>query len=99
MEVHLYVFPLSFNPTALRKAKIVYNFGLSECNRIKEDKFSYFLYFILLEQRICSPLWSKFFPFKDLFIHTKKTAKMKKEVSFSEIIPIGFKIECPFRQN
>ena len=24
------------NPTALRKAKIVYNFGLSECNRIKK---------------------------------------------------------------
>ena len=24
------------NPIALRKAKIVYNFGLSECNRIKE---------------------------------------------------------------
>ena len=23
-----------FNPTALRKAKIVYNFGLSECNRV-----------------------------------------------------------------
>ena len=24
------------NPIALRKAKIVYNFGLSECNRVKE---------------------------------------------------------------
>ena len=23
-----------FNPIALRKAKIVYNFGLSECNRV-----------------------------------------------------------------
>ena len=23
------------NPVALRKAKIVYNFGLSECNRVK----------------------------------------------------------------
>ena len=23
------------NPTALRKTKIVYNFGLSECNRVK----------------------------------------------------------------
>ena len=23
------------NPIALRKAKIVYNFGLSECNRVK----------------------------------------------------------------
>ena len=27
--------PPIFNPIALRKAKIVYNFGLSECNRVK----------------------------------------------------------------
>ena len=26
---------IHFNPIALRKAKIVYNFGLSECNRVK----------------------------------------------------------------
>ena len=26
---------ISFNPIALRKAKIAYNFGLSECNRVK----------------------------------------------------------------
>ena len=32
--VSLYTCPL--NPIALRKAKIVYNFGLSECNRVKE---------------------------------------------------------------
>ena len=25
----------AFNPIALRKAKIVYNFGLSECNRVE----------------------------------------------------------------
>ena len=24
--------PMHFNPIALRKAKIIYNFGLSECN-------------------------------------------------------------------
>ena len=30
-----YFFLIGFNPTALRKAKIVYNFGLSECNRVK----------------------------------------------------------------
>ena len=30
MEISMY-FP--FNPIALRKAKIAYNFGLSECNR------------------------------------------------------------------
>ena len=28
-----------FNPTALRKTKIVYNFGLSECNRVKGYNF------------------------------------------------------------
>ena len=26
---------MCFNPIALKKAKIVYNFGLSECNRVK----------------------------------------------------------------
>ena len=26
-----------FHPVALRKAKIVYNFGLSECNRVKKE--------------------------------------------------------------
>ena len=30
----------SFNPTALRKAKIVYNFGLSECNRVKANGYT-----------------------------------------------------------
>ena len=29
---------LYLNPVALRKAKIVYNFGLSECNRVKAAK-------------------------------------------------------------
>ena len=28
-----------YNPFALRKAKIVYNFGLSECNRVKNVSF------------------------------------------------------------
>ena len=27
-----------FNPPALRKAKIAYNFGLSECNRVKVSR-------------------------------------------------------------
>ena len=26
----------AYNPTTLKKAKIVYNFGLSECRRVKE---------------------------------------------------------------
>ena len=29
---------LNFNPIALRKAKIVYNFGLSECNRVAQKR-------------------------------------------------------------
>ena len=28
------------NPTALRKAKIVYNFGLSECSRVKMNGYT-----------------------------------------------------------
>ena len=32
-----------FNPIALRKAKIVYNFGLSECHRIKDAASALFL--------------------------------------------------------
>ena len=31
------------NPIALKKAKIVYNFGLSECNRVKMPSFMPFL--------------------------------------------------------
>ena len=34
----LYSFPSTNNPTALKKAKIVYYFGLSECNRVKAPK-------------------------------------------------------------
>ena len=30
-----------FNPIALRKAKIVYNFGLSECNRVNTSSFEH----------------------------------------------------------
>ena len=29
-----------FNPFALRKSKIVYNFGLSECNRVKVNVYN-----------------------------------------------------------
>ena len=30
-----------FSPIALRKAKIAYNFGLSECNRVNKSKVKY----------------------------------------------------------
>ena len=33
-----------FNPIALRKAKIVYNFGLSECNRVKQVDMMHAIY-------------------------------------------------------
>ena len=29
-----------FNPIALRKAKIVYNFGLCECSRVKNEVYT-----------------------------------------------------------
>ena len=35
-ENKIYLTPF-FNPIALRKAKIVYNFGLSECNRVNSE--------------------------------------------------------------
>ena len=33
----------AYNPTALRKAKIAYNFGLSECNRVNIIKIPAFI--------------------------------------------------------
>ena len=33
--ITLKVYPFTLNPIALRKAKIVCNFGLSECSRVK----------------------------------------------------------------
>ena len=30
-----------FNPIALRKAEVVYNFGLSECNRVNDNSTSF----------------------------------------------------------
>ena len=40
----------SINPIALRKAKIVYNFGLFECNRVKLNLLFPFLWDILCFQ-------------------------------------------------
>ena len=34
-------FFFDMNPIALKKAKIVYNFGLSECNRVKRNPIAY----------------------------------------------------------
>ena len=35
------LFSVCINPIALRKAKIVYNFGLSECNRVKMNGYTF----------------------------------------------------------
>ena len=45
-----------FNPIALRKAKIVYNFGLSECNRLKVISHSCLYIFLGLYQRLQSDI-------------------------------------------
>ena len=37
----------SLNPIALGKAKIVYNFGLSECNRVKIENENNIFYFLV----------------------------------------------------
>ena len=35
INMFIFYLVLCFNPVGLRKAKIVHNFGLSECNRVK----------------------------------------------------------------
>ena len=42
--------PLRVNPIALRKAKIVYNFGLSECSRVNVSGFAILTFFTLQKQ-------------------------------------------------
>ena len=39
LEATIFDVSFAFNPMALRKAKIAYNFGLSECNRVKPTLF------------------------------------------------------------
>ena len=45
MYIHVFA---TLNPIALRRAKIVCNFGLSECNRVKKNGVipNVFLYFL-----------------------------------------------------
>ena len=46
-KVRIYSSRPHVNPIALRKAKIVYNFGLSECNRVKELNHS-MIFFVVV---------------------------------------------------
>ena len=59
--------PIHHNPIALRKAKIVYNFGLSECNSVKIIKMqpSCVLQYNIL---LCEFAKNKLFPFKSMAI-------------------------------
>ena len=45
-DVSLFRVFSTFNPIALRKAKIVCNFGLPECNRVKAIQKAYYKMFI-----------------------------------------------------
>ena len=71
------------NPVALRKAKIIYNFGLSECNRVKRKsnvlskdiKIIFLQYFLI------------FLTVKSRYMHSEKK-KLKK--SFLPTYPIFF---------
>ena len=58
--IHMYSFAcliryvfygLNFIPVALRKVKIVYSFGLSECNRVKRNRkeFVFCIYMCLIQ--------------------------------------------------
>ena len=49
-----YLLPCTLNPIALRKTKIVYNFGLSECGRVKGNNFLLRKHFF--QSRACDSL-------------------------------------------
>ena len=67
------------NPVALRKAKIAYNFGLSECNRVKNHCF---------QERNVKNLEQEEEEMKDLVRkthdHALMTAAQKKEAKLLE---------------
>ena len=44
---------IKFNPIALREAKIVYNFGLSECERVKSEIKNYINIPLNTSQHVC----------------------------------------------
>ena len=49
------------NPIALRKAKIVYNFGLSKCSRVKVYRYTdmfFFVVFFYKRRKLCDSLFA-----------------------------------------
>ena len=67
------------NPIALRKAKIIYNFCLSECNRVKRKTtvFSEDIKVILFA------IFSYFLTVKRRYMHSEKKVYKKKKKKFS----------------
>ena len=51
-SVLLSVMFMSFNPVTLRQAKIVYNFGLSECSRVNNSLLLLSVYMLFLNENI-----------------------------------------------
>ena len=60
MEVHI-------NPIALRKAKIVYNFGLSECNKVKSSFLIFFFWLTKCEEFLQCKSYLHFFSKNGVF--------------------------------
>ena len=52
------------NPIALRKAKIVHNFGLSECNRVKSELVLYLVPSSFLQRGITFRISWRIKPFQ-----------------------------------
>ena len=78
---------VSFSPFALRKTKIVYNCGLSECNRAKKDTFWKFFFLQKGKQDI-----SKLFPF------VKNIGKKNTQKNM-EVYPLCLKLWFSYRSE
>ena len=78
------------NPVALRKAKIAYNFGISECNRVKQNLDNYEQTqkcqpkFMILYARICKiqRTWHVPIHLNFLFRHTANMVILNVNTAF-----------------
>ena len=68
-------FVLYMNPVALREAKIVYTFGLSECNRFKRKTFVFSEYIRI----ILFAIFSYFLTVKSRHMHSDKKLSIQKK--------------------
>ena len=71
------------NPIALRKAKIVYNFGLSECNKVNiigcAGEYFFYLY-ETVKSKGRSYILKPCFPYLEMVKKKNKTKKKNREV-------------------